>query len=510
LQTDKTIFITGATGLVGGLLALRALAAGLQLRLLVRGSDDFATKERIRQVFSFLGMSQEKWAAVRDRIEIVPGDVTQRCFGLTIEAWQQAAENLQAVFHAAAYTGFDRSQVEKSVAVNIDGTRNVLKFVEQARTARYFHISTAYIVGDSRERIFEEPQNGPFPWKNPYEKTKCLAEQEVHGYCRQKGLNVTVFRPAILIGDSRSGRTIRFNNIYNFIRVAHALSRRRSKQPVIIEAKATARLNIVPVDFAVDTIWELSQLPESGGKIFHITNPSPPSFVELVEAYSRILDLNIQCIDPSDQNSPGILAKGRRIGAAFSEYGVYMFGEPEFDLSRSRSLLADYDTRFPALDEEYYRRILDFAVAEKWGNRQQAPPVIVPKLSQTTYAERYFKEFLPAKLQKQLLSNLKNLNGIVAIHFRDLAGPDWVLELRDGMLTAISQNSLIPECTYDTTLATFETVARGLARPEQVFFDGDADIQGDIEKGLQVITALSEFFRSFPFNPGEDLAVQQE
>jgi hypothetical protein len=43
-----------------------------------------------------------------------------------------------------------------------------------------------------------------------------------------------------------------------------------------------------------------------------------------------------------------------------------------------------------------------------------------------------------------------------------------------------------------------------------VFFDGDADIQGDIEKGLQVITALSEFFRSYPFNPGEELAVPQE
>ncbi len=510
MHSDKTIFITGATGLVGGLLALRALAAGLQLRLLVRGSVDFATEERIRQVFSFLGMPEEEWAVVRDRIEIVPGDVTQRRFGLTIEAWQQAAANLQAVFHAAAYTGFDRSQVEKSVAVNIDGTRNVLKFVEQARTARYFHISTAYIVGDSRERIFEEPQNGPFPWKNPYEKTKCLAEQEVHGYCRQKGLEATVFRPAILIGDSRSGCTIRFNNIYNFIRVAHALSRRRSRQPIIIEAKANARLNIVPVDFAVDTIWDLSQLPESRGKIFHITNPSPPSFATLVEAYSRILDLDIQCIDPSDQNNPGILAKGRRIGAAFSEYGVYMFGEPEFDLRRSRSLLADYDARFPSLDEDYYRKILDFAVAENWGNRQQAPPAGVPKASETTYVEKYFKEFLPAKLHQQLLSNLKNLSGIVAIHFRDLAGPDWILELRDGMLIAISQHSLIAECTYDTALATFETVARGLARPEQVFFDGDADIQGDIEKGLQVITALSEFFRSYPFNPGEDLPVRQQ
>jgi nucleoside-diphosphate-sugar epimerase/predicted lipid carrier protein YhbT len=440
---------------------------------------------------------------------VVRGDVAKPHFGMASEGWHQASENLWAIFHAAAYTGFDKTQAEKSVAVNIDGTRNVLKFVEQAR-ARYFHISTAYIVGNTQDRIFEEPQHGPFRWKNPYEKTKCIAEGEVHGYCRQNGLNYAVFRPAILVGDSLSGRTIRFNNIYNFIKVAHAISRRRSSEPVIIEAKATARLNIVPVDFAVNAIWDISQQSESAGRIFHITNPSPPSFIQLVEAYTKILDLNIKCVDPRDGKSPAILVKGRRIGVTFSEYGDYMFGEPEFDLTGSRSLLPDYDARFPRLDEEYFRKILAFAVAHKWGRRQQSPVSPAVTGMEGNYIDRYFKEFLADKLNKQLISNLKDLSGRVAIHFQDQEGPDWVLELKDGMLTTISQNSVIPECTYLTTTAIFEAVARGKSRPEQVFFDGDADIQGDIEKGLHVITALSDFFRSFPFNPGNKPVMRKQ
>jgi nucleoside-diphosphate-sugar epimerase/predicted lipid carrier protein YhbT len=508
LHSDKTIFITGATGLVGGLLALRALAAGYRLRLLIRDGVGLSAEDRLLQLLLLLGMAKEEWVRVRDRVEVVRGDVAKPRFGLELKGWRQVSENLWAVFHVAAYTGFDKTLVEKSVAVNIDGTRNVLKFVEQAR-ARYFHISTAYIVGDTQDLIFEEPQYGTFRWKNPYEKTKCIAEGEVHGYCRHNGLNYTVFRPAILIGDSLSGRTIRFNNIYNFIKVAHAISRRRSSDPVIIEAKAAARLNIVPVDFAVNAIWDISQFSESAGRIFHITNPSPPTFIQLVEVYSKILDLNIECVDPRDGKKNGILVKGRRIGVTFSEYGDYMFGEPEFDLTQSRLLLPDYDGRFPCLDEEYFRKILGFAVAHKWGRRQQSPISVVVTGTEKSYTERYFKEFLADKLNKQLISNLKNLSARVGIHFRDQEGADWVLELQNGMLTAISQNSLIPECTYLTTTAIFEAVARGQSSPEQAFFEGDADIQGDVEKGLHVITALSEFFRFFPFNPG-NLSIMRE
>jgi len=499
VQNTNTLFITGTTGLVGGLLAIRALTDGCRVRCLLRDNEGLSTKDRLHSTLTGLGLTEEQWQAALERIEIVKGDITQPRFGLSVQEWQQLATGLTAVFHAAAYTGFDPSQAAKSAAVNIDGTRNILKLVKESQT-RLLHVSTAYVVGDTEEQVFEVPLQGKFRWKNPYEKTKFFAEQEVHAYCREHDLFYAVFRPAILVGGS-DGCTIRFNNIYNFIRVAHMLARKRNRDTVIIEARPEAQLNIVPVDFAVAAIWRIFANPHCNGRIFHIANPSPPSFLQLVEEYSAILDLEIRCVDPHGA-SPTLTVNGKKIGAAFSEYGNYMFGEPRFDLTESQNLLPDYNTLFPRLDRAYYQRILDYAVQQKWGARQ--PTGQVPKTTATSanYTDRYFQEFLVTKKNQLLIADLTNLHGLVAIRFRDQAGPDWLLDLRGGMLVSISRGTPVePDCTYVTDTATFAAVASGKMRPEQVFFDGHGDILGNIEKGLQVITALAQFFRTFPFSP---------
>ncbi len=481
------------------MLSLRALAAGYRVRLLVRGRDNRAAKTRVRETFLALGMTEAEWRDSRQRIEFLTGDISRPGFGLSAKEWQQAADGLEAVFHAAAYTGFDTSQATRSSAVNIDGTRNVLRLVTEAG-ARLFHVSTAYVVGDTDKQVFENPLNGTFRWKNPYEKTKFIAEREVHAHCRQHDIDYAVFRPSILTGDSRNGRTIRFNNMYNFIRVAHMLAGRRNRETVIVEANPGARLNIVPIDFAIEAIWRIAHQQSCTGRIFHITNPSPPTFLKLAQEYSAILGLDIRCLDRQDGENPALVVNGRRIGASFSEYGSYMFGEPRFDLTESRTLIPDYDNLFPRIDTAYFRRILEFAIAAKWGGRQQVRPEKAGSDTASSYTDRYFQEFLPGKQNKRLISDLQSLRGIVAIRFRDTGKPAWILELRDGMLVGISQDSTKkPECTYVTDTATFEAVASGRMRPEQVFFEGRGDILGNIEKGLQVITALAEFFRTYPF-----------
>lgn len=499
MYNNSTLCITGTTGLVGGMLAIKALTNGCRIRCLLRDGDGHSAKDRLHATLSGLGLSEEQWQAAHGRIEIIEGDITRPRFGLVADKWQQLSRGLTAVLHAAAYTGFDPSQAAKSAAVNIDGTRHVLKLAKESG-ARLLHVSTAYVVGDTEEQVYEVPLQGKFRWKNPYEKTKYFAEQEVHAYCREHDISYAVFRPAILVGGS-NGRTIRFNNIYNFIRVAHMLARKRSRDTVIIEARPEARLNIVPVDFAVAAIWQIFANPNSSGRIFHIANPSPPTFLQLVEAYSAILDLEIRCVDPHG-DGPALTVNGRKIGAAFSEYGNYMFGEPRFDLSESRKLLPEYNTLFPGLDQAYYQRILDYAVQQKWGARQQTALPRKTMAANSSYTDRYFLEFLATKKNQLLIANLTNLHGVIAIRFRDRTGPDWLLELQGGVLISIGRDTPAEaECTYVTDTATFEAVASGRMPPERAFFDGHADIIGNIEKGLQVITALAEFFRTFPFAP---------
>ena len=505
MNAKDAVFITGGSGFLGSQIALKALKEGVGVRLLVRGKDRFQAYERIRRVFSYFGVTQSDWDDFRERIEVFSGDVTIPGFGLSKRELDQMTDNLPLIFHCAAHTDFNSAGAAIAASVNIDGTRNILKLTETCG-ARLIHISTAYIVGDVRGKVFEKMQTGTFPWKNVYEKTKFIAEREVHFFSDEKNLDYLVFRPAVLIGDFVHGRTLRFNNIYNFIKIAYFLSLRRKGVRVCVDADPEARLNILPVDFAVDAMWRISQVSHVKQNIFHMANPSPPRFRELAEIYSKILDIHAVCIDPSKDKGKNNANPGKGIGAGFDEYNRYMIGEPEFDLSNTRSIINDYAAAFPRMDETYYRKILNFAIGQKWGKVSKTNPRAILKRDSKNFTDRYFNHFLKSKLHQRLVQNLKNLDAVIGINIRDETIRDeknsgWVLELKKGMLTAVSKNGRKPECVYETDVDTFKVVVQGDCPPQKAFFDGRGDISGDLEKGLKVITALSEFFKRYPFDP---------
>ncbi len=166
---------------------------------------------------------------------------------------------LSWIFHAAAYLGFDEDQRAKSMLVNVDGTRNVLELAQSSGT-HLFYISTAYVAGRSKDIVFERELKDPVPWRNPYEETKFLAEREVHLTCRKENLPYTVYRPAILMGDWSHGRTLKFRNVYYFMKLFHQLSKRKRKTSFLLKGNVEGKINLLPVDFAVQAIWNLSQV----------------------------------------------------------------------------------------------------------------------------------------------------------------------------------------------------------------------------------------------------------
>ncbi len=357
MRPGKSLFITGATGLVGSLLTLTALRAGHAVRLLVRGQQNRSPEERIRRILDCFGVSSAEWHEQASKIEICEGDITLPQFGLSSREWHRLSEGLSGIYHGAAYIGFRKDQRPQSVLSNVEGTRHVLELTDSSQ-APLFHISTAYVAGDTKGRVLEKEREEIPLWRNPYEETKFLAEQEVHSTCRKKGLTYAVFRPAILIGDSIHGRTIRFNSVYYFMKLFHRMSRQTKSSPAILKAEPEATLNLVPVDFAIKAIWDLSRHPGCAGKIFHITNPSPPRFQRLIAIAETMFDLSISCSAPSGRNRSlpdgAILTEpveqkneeGRE--TALSLYAPYMSGEPEFDLKNSCSTAAGLRIRFPS------------------------------------------------------------------------------------------------------------------------------------------------------------------
>jgi nucleoside-diphosphate-sugar epimerase/predicted lipid carrier protein YhbT len=499
VEAERTILITGATGLVGSLLTLTALRAGHSVRLLVRGHEGPSVRVRLRQILGVFGCSPGEWEELSRGIELYEGDIALPLFGLPERQWGGMAEGLSWIYHTAAHTGFRKDQRVESFRVNVEGSRHVLALAEASR-AHLFHISTAYLGSETDQRVLEQEVEGPRQWRNPYEETKYIAEREIHRGCRDKGLTYTVFRPGILCGDVIKGRTIRFNTIYYFMKLFHhGTARQGNGSPLILEAKPEATLNMVPIDYAVKAIWTISHLPACKGKIFHITNPSPPRFQDLIAMGKKLFG---RPIEVSDHLSLSSKRAGDKKGNGKKESGLYapyMFGEPEFDRRNTRALLPDYDSAFPSLDENYFRRILVFAVEQKWKPPFSFQASVRGERKPRRIVEKYFSEFLGGKLNQHLLKSMRNLSGVFSIQIEDGRSSTWLLEVREGELLSVSKNGRIAEWSYTMDVATFEKVVRGLYPPEEAFFDGRIDIKGDMEKGLYGAAALSDFCRTFPY-----------
>jgi len=218
----------------------------------------------------------------RGRIELVPGDITESGLGIEPAAAQGLQRQLTGAHHLAAV--YDLAvQRELGLRINVAGTRHVVEFLAGARHLdRLHYVSTAYVsgtaVGVYRETDLDVGQS----FKNFYEETKFLAEVEVV----KSGLPFTIYRPAIVVGDSRTGETAKFDGPYFALR---AMTRVPSPGAFMKVGSGRNPINLVPVDFVVEALAQLASSPASAGKTYHLTDPQPSSVFEVEELFARAL-----------------------------------------------------------------------------------------------------------------------------------------------------------------------------------------------------------------------------
>ncbi|MCP4247204.1 MAG: NAD-dependent epimerase/dehydratase family protein, partial [bacterium] len=200
------------------------------------------------------------------RVSVVRGDICERQFGLARDAYEILVERVTHVIHSAATTQF-HLPFKCAYDTNYLGTEQVLRFAEQVqsrgRLRGVAYISTAYVCGDRQGFVTESELTCGQGFANSYEETKCLAEVLVQR--RAEHLPLTIFRPSIVVGDSRSGRTITFNVLY----VPLKLICRGLVTEMLGEPRAT--LDVVPVDYVSRAIRQLSLDQERFlGETFHL------------------------------------------------------------------------------------------------------------------------------------------------------------------------------------------------------------------------------------------------
>jgi thioester reductase-like protein len=271
-----TILFTGFPGFLGSELLPRALARRPEARALCVVQPKFLDLAR--------GRVAELNAAdpsLTGRIALARGDITVPGFGLALDA---IAADIVEIHHLAAV--YDLAvRRDLAMKVNVEGTRNVIAAARMAGSLERLHyVSTCYVSGRYAGVFRESDLEMGQTFNNYYEETKYLAEVEVQRAMRE-GLPATIYRPAIVVGDSSTGATQKFDGPY-FVIQWLMRQPRVAVMPVIGRPKKYV-LNVVPRDFAVRAIDHLSSLGESRGKVYHLADPAPLDIDSLLVELGR-------------------------------------------------------------------------------------------------------------------------------------------------------------------------------------------------------------------------------
>ncbi|HVP69271.1 MAG TPA: SDR family oxidoreductase [Anaeromyxobacteraceae bacterium] len=273
----NAILFTGFPGFLGSELLPRVLARPEDRRAvcLVQGKYLGTARKRLREI-------AERHPGLDRRVELVEGDITGAGLGTSHSV--ALREDVVEVYHlAAAYDlGVPRDLAEK---VNVEGTRNVLDFAEGCPHLDAVHyVSTCYVSGRHPGLFTEADLDKGQTFKNHYEETKFRAEVLVQERMR-RGMPVAIYRPSIVVGDSATGATQKYDGIYFFIRLI--LRQPRVAFVPVVGDPDDVRYNFVPRDYVVRAIAHLSGQPSARGRVFQLADPDPSTLGEVIHGIGR-------------------------------------------------------------------------------------------------------------------------------------------------------------------------------------------------------------------------------
>ncbi|MEX1141138.1 MAG: SDR family oxidoreductase [Thermoleophilaceae bacterium] len=276
-----------------------------------------------------------------DRIEVLAGDIAERRLGLGDSDWERLAADVRRVYHLAAI--YDLA-VPKELAqrVNVDGTGNVLELCLAAKKLeRLVYVSTAYVAGKRGGVVYEHELVMGQEFKNHYESTKFQAEVWVREEIDR--VPTTILRPAIVVGDSQTGETQKFDGPYYLLR-AISQAQRQGRPPMQI-GRSGAHFNVVPVDYVVRAIAAAGLDPATEGETLHLVDPDPVSARELVE----LLAQQYSGRAPKGSLPPAVAEGALRFGPIRKRFSdtpaesiAYLNHPVTFDTRRAVDLLAPH------------------------------------------------------------------------------------------------------------------------------------------------------------------------
>jgi thioester reductase-like protein len=314
-------------------------------------------------------------------VEIFEGNITSRDLGLEEEDYKRLCCEVDEVFHCAAATHFEEQRVGELMVVNVEGTKKMLQFANSGKQKKFHYVSTAYVAGKQNDIVYENELVDEEPlFNNEYERSKFIAEQVVIKYARDNEIPYTIYRPSIIVGDSKTGATCKFDNLYIFMKVLCNIqksfinheSEGLNDITVRVPGIPDALINLVPVDYVADAIVVILKAKESVNKIFHITNPYPPELDELRDLLMPVLGIEGINVKIDGQMEHKHLSTMERLFLRQTRtYYSYLFSRLRFDCRNTQSVLESTGIICPAITRGLVNVLVDFAISHNWGDEKQ-------------------------------------------------------------------------------------------------------------------------------------------
>ncbi len=367
-MSDYTL-LTGSTGLLGRYLLRDLLLAGERVAIVARASQKETVEQRIE---SILQPWEAELGVELPRPVCFEGDLCLELLGLDEIPRQWIAEHCTSMLHSAAALKFHEEDDGEPWRTNVGGTRNVLQLCRDTGIKKIHYVSTAYVCGMRTDLVKEDICNLGLGFRNDYEKSKLEAETMIREDTHFD--EVTVYRPAVIAGDSKTGYTNTYHGLYMYLKLMCIFARNTEPgpdgvrhTPMQLDTTGEEPRNVIPVDWTAAVIAHLFTNPESHGRTFHLAPRVRMTARQMVEAgYTYFNSTGVEFVGREGKRSEEVMEKDFYDNATM--YRSYEDSDPEFDTTNTQKYASHLPC--PEIDEAMLHRFMKYGEEDRWGKRR--------------------------------------------------------------------------------------------------------------------------------------------
>ena len=470
--------LTGATGLLGNYLLRDLSLANIPVAVIVRSNRRQTARQRIEAVMC---RWEEEIGRMLPRPVVLEGDISQVDLGLDPVALRWIANYCSTVIHnAASLTFHSTSEDGEPWRSNVGGVKNVLDLCRNTQIRNLHHVSTAYVSGLRTDRVLESELDVGQEFSNDYECSKRDAEKLV----RKADFldSVTVFRPAIIIGDSKTGLATTYHGYYAALQLSHMIVKAIPPdetglvggQKVRLTVTGTETKHLVPVDWVSAVMVHVMTHPELHSQTYHLT-PRHPVTTRMIR------DVLEQAVGFYGATLVGVGDRPRNASEAealFYEhirvYNSYWKTDPTFD--RTNTEQAAPHLPCPHVDRDLLYKLSLIVIANDFPGPSKRP--MLPEFDVESHLQTLIEQLADEAVQ----TSDERLLGLNVIGH---GGGQWQLIVRGDRVIGLEPgNHVDRQATCRLDVETFAALVHGKTTWSDALWSGRIEVIGTIPRKL--------------------------